>query len=69
MRGPDAFKQYARRLVVGVLRHQFAAKGFGEQGGREAVDLSTRGDVAGFEAVGVGKQRVDPPYDLCLFSD
>lgn len=48
---------------------QFAAKGFGEQGGREAVDLSTRGDVAGFEAVGVGKQRVDPPYDLCLFSD
>ena len=30
--GADAFEQHRRRLVVGVLRHQFTTEGFGEDG-------------------------------------
>ena len=65
--GADAFEQDAGGFVVGVLRHQFAAEGLGEQGRREAFDLGAGGDVAGLNAVGEGEQGFDAADDLGLF--
>ena len=41
--GPEAFQQRTRRFVVGVLGDEFAAEGFGEGGGGEALDGLLRG--------------------------
>src|SRR3989338_1466091 len=50
----DARQQHTGRFVVGVLRHQFAAKGFGERGRGEFFDLGAGGFVAGFGGGGGG---------------
>ncbi len=65
-RGADALQQHGGGFVVGVLRHQLAAEGLGEQCGRQAFDLGAGGGVAGFEAVGVGEQGFDAADDFVL---
>jgi hypothetical protein len=38
----DSFQQFLRRFVGGVLGHEFADEGAGEEGGRELVHLPAR---------------------------
>ena len=48
---------------------EFAAEGFGESGGGEALDGLLRGGEAGFDPVGEGEQVSDPADDFLLFGE
>jgi len=65
--GGQAFEQFARRFVVRVLRHQFAAEGLGQQGRGQALGGGLCGLQTGFEAVGEGEQGFDAADDFGLF--
>ena len=47
----NAFQQLAGRFILGILRHQFAAKSFGKRGRGEFLYLDVGGLVAGFKVV------------------
>ena len=66
---PDPFQQHARRFVVGVLGHQLAAEGLGQQGWGEAIDDLAGGGEAGFELVGEGEEVFYTTNNLFLFSN
>lgn len=65
--GGQALEQFGSRLVGRVLRHEFAAKGLGEQGRRQLADLPAGGGETGFEAVGEGEKDFDAADDFGLF--
>ena len=46
--GGQAIEEFAGGLVVGVLRHQFAPEGLGEEGRGQLLDALAGGGVAGF---------------------
>jgi hypothetical protein len=48
------------------LGDEFAAEGFGEGGGGEALDGFLRGGEAGFDPVGEGEQVFDSADDFLL---
>lgn len=53
---PQAAQQLGGRFLAGVLRHQLAAKGLGQQRGREALGSRAGGLQAGFQPIGIGEQ-------------
>ena len=65
----ETFEEYRRRFVVRILGDEFAAEGFGEGGGGEALDGLLRGGEAGFDPVGEGEQVFDPADDFFLFRE
>ena len=65
----EAGEKSGGRFVVGVLGDEFAAEGFGEGGGGEALDGLLRGGEAGFDPVGEGEQVFDPADDFLLFRE
>ena len=65
--GAQTFQQDAGRLIVRVLRHQFTAKGFGEDGGGEFVDAGAGCGVLRLHLVGQGEQGFDAADDFGLF--
>ena len=65
----EALEECRRRFVVGVLGDEFAAEGFGEGGGGEALDGLLRGGEAGFDPVGEGEQVFDTADDFLLFGE
>ena len=65
----EVSQQHTCRFVVGVLGDEFAAEGFGEGGGGEALDGLLRGGEAGFDPVGEGEQVFDPADDFFLFRE
>ncbi len=65
----QALKKKGRRFVVGVLGDEFAAEGFGEGGGSEALDGLLRGGEAGFDPVGDDEQVFDSADDFLLFGE
>ena len=67
--GGEALEQLGRRLVGRVLRHEFAAKGLGEQGRGQLADLPAGGGETGFEAVGEGEEDFDAADDFGLFGE
>lgn len=67
--GLDAFQQPAGGFVVGVLRHQFATEGFGQDALGQVVDTAFgRGDF-GFQLVGEGEELFDAADYFGLFFD
>ena len=65
----EASQQHTSRFVVGVLGDEFAAEGFGEGGGGEALDGLLRGGEAAFDPVGEGEQVFDTADDFGLFEE
>ena len=57
----NSFQQNRRAFVVGVLRHEFAAEGFGENGLRELVNVRFRFAVTRFERVSGFEECFDAP--------
>ncbi len=63
----DACEQHAGRFVVGVLRHQFATEGFGQDALGQVVDTAFGRDDLGFELVSEGEELYDAADDFGLF--
>lgn len=63
---PDPFQQHARRFVVGILGHQLAAEGLGQQRWGEAIDDLAGSGEAAFELVGEGEEVLGAADDLNL---
>ena len=62
----DALQQRGRRFIVWILRHQFAAEGFGQERWRQLVDLGAGSLIARGQAVGVGKEDFNAADDFVL---
>jgi hypothetical protein len=58
--GADAVEQEAGRFVIRVLRDQFAAERFGEDGGFQPVEQSTGTGGLGFKPIGAGEGGIKP---------
>ena len=63
----NAFQQRRRWLVVGILGHQLAAEGFGEERRRQPVHLRLGLRVPSLDPVGQREQRLDTVRDFPLF--
>ena len=64
---PNPVQQNTRRFIAGILGHQLAAEGLGQQGWGEAIDHLAGGCEAGFELVGEGEEVLSAGNDLRLF--
>lgn len=65
----NPLQQLFRRFIVGILRHQFTAKGLGEEGRGQLVNLLAGGGVAGFEAIGENEKGFDAADDFVLLGE
>ena len=67
-RCPQPFEQHGCRFIVWVLRHQFAAEGFGQERRCHLIDLGAGGLIARHQTVSVGKEEFDTADNCVLFS-
>jgi hypothetical protein len=56
----DALEQHAGRLVIRVLRHEFAPEGLGQEGGSKSVGEGAGGSGLGLDAVGTRGDFIYP---------
>jgi len=62
----DAFQQFLRQFVAGILGHNFAREGAGKEGGRELLHLPARLGQPQIKLVGQRKQSLHSPHDFLL---
>src|SRR5215831_14226715 len=65
----NPLQQNRCRFVAWVLRHEFAAEGFGEERGRELVNLRLRRVKPRLDLVRQRKQRFHPAHDFLLLGE
>ena len=69
LRLTQPFQQGGGGFVGGILGDEFAAEGFGEDGGRQALHGLLRAAQPRFDPVRVGEQGFDAADDFLLFGE